>query len=75
MLRHLVSFFELRALLFDRLSLRRNAELNIAYSDPDAVAELWREVFEPDMAISMEGIDSVIMSFADILISKVEIAA
>lgn len=38
----------------DRLSLRLNHELNIAFSDPAAVARLRRDFFEKDLAASKE---------------------
>ena len=39
---------------FDKLSLKINKELNLATSDPGAVAELLDEVFIPDLLVSRE---------------------
>lgn len=50
---------------FDRLSLRRNQELNIAFSDPDAVQALWEAIFEPDLARSHEVTEPFDTSWSD----------
>ncbi len=39
---------------FDKLSLQINQEINLAFSDPDAVAQLMEQVFYPDFAKSTE---------------------
>jgi cardiolipin synthase len=38
----------------EKMSLRVSQELDVAYSDPDAVAELDRRLFEPDFKRSRE---------------------
>ena len=50
---------------FDRLSLRRNQELNIAFSDPGAVAEVMAEVLGPDLEASLEVTEPVGTNWAD----------
>ena len=50
---------------FDRLSLRRNQELNIAFSDPDSVQALWEAIFEPDLARSHEVTELFDTSWSD----------
>jgi cardiolipin synthase len=42
---------------FDKLSFRVNEELNLAYTDPEAVAELIERLFEADFAASEEMTD------------------
>ena len=39
---------------FDKLSLQINQEINLAFSDPDAVAQLMEQVFYPDFEKSTE---------------------
>lgn len=39
---------------FDKLSLQINQEINLAFSDPGAVAQLLEQVFYPDFAKSTE---------------------
>jgi cardiolipin synthase len=50
---------------FNKLSLRRNLETNIATSDPRVVGELARELFERDFADSLELTEPVVTTGGD----------
>lgn len=49
---------------FDKLSLQVNKELNLATSDPDAVKALLEQVFIPDMMMSTEIKDRIVVTMA-----------
>lgn len=54
---------------FDKLSLRVNKELNLGISDPGFVGELQSEVFEADMARSLELTEPLPEDFSNTLAS------
>ncbi len=56
---------------FDNLSLRVNEEINIAFTDPAAVAELRQELFEADFAISDELTEPLRVSWSDRVLEKI----
>jgi cardiolipin synthase len=53
---------------FDKISLRVSQELNIAFSDPETVERLNRQLFEPDFARSREILEPLPVGWTDYLI-------
>ncbi len=52
---------------FDALSLRINMETNLAFSNPEAVERLKKDLFEKDLSVSREITEPVKVSFIDYL--------